>query len=295
MKISNNDRRLLREAVNIKINELETAITHKDKIERLIIPKDSIEMLLFNEHIDKDGKVYKTIGYFYDNLRYIDLSEVSFEDVSFDFRSYKDGNDKQIIKLGGINAKIDFMKSYEMRKFGHLVLSNISFYGLDLSKNNYNDEHGVSVFHNAHVVNCEFGHTNLKITTPEVHFYDSSLYGVDLSELEMYPDDALKTFNNCDLKYTGLKIKIDDTVNPDSIKSIMNSPKFEGCFVGKTKITSKNEKQEKAEILFYDYEAWRDAMIDDICSDLDKQVNGSKKNTLKKEYDPLEPKLPFEI
>ena len=290
MVFNKEGRDMLRLAVTEKIKELKSAIDHKDEFKRLTIKKDWIEPLLFDEHIDKEGYHYKTIGYTYDDIRYIDLSNVSFEDVSFDFRNYdcnknltKEEKDKMILNLNGTNAKIDFMKTYEMRKYKQLNLSNVCFSGLDLSNNNYVDENGVSVFHNALVINCDFRGTGLKITTPEVHFYDSNLYCVDLSELEMHLYDVMNSFSNCDLRDTGLNIKIYDSVNPDSIAKAMQNPNYEGCRLGKTIITSNREKGERAAGIYYDYEAWRNAMIDDICYDLDKQVNGSKNKTLKKE------------
>ena len=275
---------MLREAVNKKIKELKNTIDRKDKFTRLHVDKEWLEPLLFDERIDKDGKHYKTIGYTYDNLRYIDLSEANFEDVSFDFRSYgcdktlsEDEKNKKILNLGGINAKIDFMKSYEMRKFCHLILSNINFWGTDLSLNNYVDEHGVSVFEKAKVKNCEFTHTDLMISTSNIMFSDSKLLRVNLSKVEMEADEALLRFQDCDIRESGLNIVIVEETLPESIREIMNNEYFEGCKINGKRILSKQKLGERAAGINYAYEAWRDAMIDDVVNSFDKQVSDTKR------------------
>lgn len=298
MKFNKEARDMLRKAVNDEINRLKSTIEHKDKFKRLIVDKDWIDDLLFDKHVDKDGKVYKTIGYTYDNLRYIDLSEVNFENVSFDFRNYgvdqklsEKEKDEVILNFRGTNARIEFMKTYEVRKYKQLNLSNISFAGVDLSNNNSIDEHGVSVFHNAIVVNCDLTHTGLMIATPEVHFTNSKLYGLDLSKIKMYPDDVSSSFKNCDLRETGLNIKIDDIVSPETIREVVANPMYEGCRAGKAMLKSNQVKGERAAEIYYDFEAWRNAMIDDILYDLNKQVNGVPKTSSSNIMDAIEEKV----
>ena len=274
MKFNKEARIKLREEVNNKIEELKKTIDCKDEFKRLHFDPEWLDVLLFDEQID-GGYHYKTIGYTYDNLRYIDLSEVSFENVSFDFDKY--GPKNQTLNFEGTNAKINFLKSYEARKMYHIGLSSISFKNLDLSNNNDIDETGVSPFEKAIVVNCDLSGTKLKITTSNVHFWNSKLYLVDLSELEMYPDEVMSTFTCCDLRETELKIKYHENCDPERVKKIMKDPNFEGCYIGGTKILSKQARGEKAGKIFYDYEAWRDGMIGDILYDMEKQVNGTQK------------------
>ena len=63
MKISNNDRSLLREAVNKKIGELVKKTGYQENIKRLVINPEMLNILLFNEHVDKDGVYYKTVNF----------------------------------------------------------------------------------------------------------------------------------------------------------------------------------------------------------------------------------------
>ena len=77
----------------------------------------------------RDGKTYKTIGFLFDNICKLDLSNLSFEDVSFNNDSYVD--------LSNTNAKIEFDKSYEFKKNNEVIVKNTSFKNVDLSNNNF--------------------------------------------------------------------------------------------------------------------------------------------------------------
>ncbi len=296
MRFNKDSREKLRLKVHIKVEELKDAIDNKDEFKRLHIDKEWLEPLLFDEHIDEEGFHYKTIGYTYGDLYYIDLGDVNFENVSLDYKKY--GSEDFYLDFEDTNIKIDFLKTYEARRFQQIVLSNVSFYGVDLS-NNTIDETGVDPFERATVVNCNLSHTGLKITTSNVHFRDSKLYCVDLSKLNLYPDEAELAFTNCDLRDTFLNIKIDDRVNPDSIRRIINSPAFEGCKIGKTTIIPREKRTENAEKILSEYEAWRDTSIDELLDSLEAQVR-VKTKTLKNESDNgskniYDNELPFEI
>ncbi len=292
MKISNNDRSLLREAVNKKIGELVKKTGYQENIKRLVINPEMLNILLFNEHVDIDGVYYKTIEYHYGNLKYIDLSNADFRNVSFDNVEKKES---PYIFLDFTNANIDFSKSYEWRKYRRLIISHVSFESVDLSVNNRIDEHGESVFEGSEVSTCNFINTNLKINTSNIEFYNSKLRGVDLSEIRIHSDDIFDIFENCDLRDTGLRIGIDDTSDPDDIRKIMTYPKFEGCFIGERKIIGKYKKEEMACQTLEEYKSWRDGLIKDVVDSLDQQISQEDKKNNKKSSSKTYKKTPSEI
>jgi hypothetical protein len=283
MKFNAETRKKFREVINSKIEKLSNEIDIFDNPKKFVIDPEWLDVLLFDEAIDDRGVHYKTIGYTYDNLRYVDLTYANFEDVSFDHKNKV--NEKEYINLSNTNARIDFSKTYEYKYYNQIVLSNISFKNLDLSYNNSSDENEKSVFEKCLVINCDLSNTGLCIKASTVHFYESKLNNINLSEMVMYPDEACKSFNDSDISNTGLRIKVDDKVNPDSVKRIMQDPHFVGCYVGNTKTYSQKDRHEYASKLAADYEAWSNSIIDEIADSLEEQVlNDSSAHVMKKVF-----------
>ncbi|MBR3489876.1 MAG: hypothetical protein IKH36_00115, partial [Bacilli bacterium] len=87
--------------------------------ERIKLDDESLNKLLFDTFVDEEGRVFKRFGFFSHNLFKLDLSGVSFDDVSFDGdnyvfpREYFSQNGGYQLDLRFTNAVIDFSKSYE--------------------------------------------------------------------------------------------------------------------------------------------------------------------------------------
>ena len=100
--------------------------------ERVKIDKYILEDLLFRKVV-RDGKIVKYISTacFDDALKYIDLSEISFDGVDFDCRrAHEEGIISDCVDLSNTNAKIDFSKAASN------VLSDVFFRNVDLSNSN---------------------------------------------------------------------------------------------------------------------------------------------------------------
>ena len=102
------------------------------KGEKIKIDKNILESLLFEKKFE-NGKEIKYIAWSVNlfPLSNIDLSEISFDNVSFDCkRAFEEGIIEDCANLSYTNAKIDFSKSPSN------VISNVFFEGLDLSNSN---------------------------------------------------------------------------------------------------------------------------------------------------------------
>lgn len=255
MKLNKEGRERLRKAIDNKINE----IARNRRLSFRIKMPDmaSLEELLFERKVDEDGIKYKTIGFTSRNLKYIDLSNVSFEDVSFFGVSYL--SEGEMIHLYGSNAEIDLSKTYEYKKYRQVQMSFA-----DLSSLNLGAKNPAKVFRGAIVHNCDLSKNNLKLTHYDCHFSDSNLSYNDLSKLNIYPDTVFDTFTNCNLKNTGLNFKITDATSPESVRAVVDNPMYLGCYINGNKIITKEEKIKHANGLAADYEAWSKVYIEDI-------------------------------
>lgn len=189
---------------------------------RIHLEKGLLEQLLFNEY--EGIRLPLWSGEF---LSKIDLSEISFEDVSWgflaeenyeiDYEEFLSGEEKfdkimsqnkqktYIINYTNTNANIDFTKSWEYKNYEEIIISNINFSGTDLSKN---DMSSISECWNSNLSNT--GIIIPKNSNKIMFFESTNLEGIDLSTYEInatdYIRDCAKHFVNCNLKNTGIKI-----------------------------------------------------------------------------------------
>lgn len=260
MRLNKEGREQLRIAVDTKINEI---YRNRRGPFRIKMPDmDSLEELLFENRVDSDGVKYKVIGFTSYNLKYIDLSEVSFEDVALDGAYYL--NSGEMIHLDGTNAKIDLSKTYEYKKHNRIKMSYVDLSNSNLDKYNSND-----VFRDAIVCNCDLSRNNLKLGPFDFHFVDCNLSYNDFSNLSLYPDTLFYRFENCNIRNTALNIKITVIVKPESVRKVTSNPMYLGCLINGNKIISEEDKIQKASEIRADYEAWSKVYIDEIVEGLE--------------------------
>ena len=146
--LSKPEKLFFRECVQKKLTEV------KFKPDRRIkLPKEKLEEILF------DGtENNKTFGYFGEGLCKLDLSEISFDNVSF--------TSQEAIDLSNTNIKIDFRK---------------------LSPDFYNKD-WVRICNNiCDFYRCSFKNTNLSLNTARVYYINKcDLTGLDLSSTTLY-------------------------------------------------------------------------------------------------------------
>ena len=219
------------------------------KGDKLHINKKTLDRLLFETvEYGENGEVIKLPVWSGKFLKYIDLSEISFEDVSWsinihnfnylcfllDERSYNKLKQRiRIIdasfhayrsydKIGyrdigadysDTNAVIDFSKSFEYKKNGNLCVKNCDFRNVDLSKNN------LDMMESIYIEFSDFSNTKLSlpsnINEKKYRFWFVNLSNNDLSNLKIDIDQDFLTeitsygFSNC--INTGIKFQVDKT------------------------------------------------------------------------------------
>ena len=219
-------------------NEVEKVLLSTPGEERLFMPKEILEELLFDEVTYNSGRKQrvKLPVWSGDFLKKLDLSQIDFTNVSWalliqddrdvyaTFRMHSDKNffDKikhhynkpnyEGVNYSGTNAKIDLSKSFEALAFGEIMLidcnfSRVDFTGVDLSKLRL-------------IKNCNL--KNAKIKIPAEVFAKTlivpncDLQGIDLSDctLDLYELCSHGgNFEKINFKDTGLKIILDKRYN----------------------------------------------------------------------------------
>lgn len=162
--LSEPEKLILRECVQKKLTEVKFK---PDK--RIKLPKEKLEEILF------DGtENNKTFGYFGEGLCKLDLSEISFDNVSF--------TSQEAIDLSNTNIKIDFRKlSPDFYNKDWVRICNIDFTNVDLS-NSHLGEKDICDFYR-----CSFKNTNLSLNTARVYYINKcDLTGLDLSSTTLY-------------------------------------------------------------------------------------------------------------
>lgn len=190
------------------------------------------------------------------HLEKIDLSKTIFEDYVWCNANF-----------ANTNACIDFKKSYEYKKDGHLKVSNCDFTNVDLANNDFNDI--------SYIADTSLAYTNLQInslynTYGRLKIYNCSLEGLDLSRLSIKVSDIfLNSFhsNLWNFRWTGIKV-VNDIDDLDSIKlKVLKEMGF-------------SEDKQELQIIF---QAWIDKGIFDGCNiDNKYKLSNLKKLVFKK-------------
>ena len=277
MKLNKEGRDELRERISQKLKDVDF---NPDK--RIILPKEMLEELLFDVDYDLEGIKRKRIGYHYDGLDKLDLSKISFNDVSFNSKKYR-------INLSNTNAKIDFFKTYEWRKsYGNLLcIHNIDFSNVDLSNNEFVKTKEIENIL-AVITECNFSNTKIHLYYFPITFEHCDLSNNDFSGLYLDPkpvedqpsriifENGPLTMEDCNLANTGIKIgynydKLD--FNP-----LFEKGYFDGCYFNGTKIKTREEAKKDSDDLLKKYSTYKSKRINKMLDLIDDQLasNGGR-------------------
>lgn len=280
---------------------------------RVHLDKELLESLLFQSvtyNKEKNEKL-KLPVWFGDFLRKIDLSEVSFEDVSWSLivndkwdypeQAYMEFMDKEsfdkmpniLPRLDGgskidyshTNANIDFSKSFEFKKIGKVYLLYCDFNGVDLSKNDMS---------NLECYECDLANTKIKLS-PEMFDNDryssinyTNLKNIDLSKFSVDFIDLIgdKCFfdSNCDFSNTGLNVSLNlymDEKDADRRKDLKENLKdlmhnLCGCYIDGKLVHTEEERRTIALDKKSEYEKMKEELIAKAINSIDQQVKGPK-------------------
>lgn len=239
MKLNDAHKRNLREQIPIMLSELPEG-------DKITLDKDLLENLLFDViPCNSENKKVKLPVWSGPFLRKIDLSEISFDNVSWSLLSeygmlfeeminYFDentqnkideySNEKQIyIDYSYSNATIDFNKSWEAN-FETIYIANCNFEGVDLSNNiisknleinNSSLAHTGIILDHHNIKNCIISYTNLS----NVDLSNFTIDGDKLLEGETTQKLSLDSI--CNLCGTGINISLSKKMM-DFFTEIMN-------------------------------------------------------------------------
>ena len=248
--LNNLDRREYRKIVAEKLKDVEF-----DQDKRIKLNDEELEYLLFD--IDKTGK--PIFAYPYEGLCKIDLSEVSFINVSFDSLDN--------IDLSNSNACINFDCALSDGK--EHIYKNVNFTNIDLSNSyEYGERESLITFEN-----CTFKGTNLKISDlqPAI-FKNCDLSGLDLSNIELYSNGAYElvadnlSFKYCNLSNTKAKVYIgnfykDDDYNEERAKEylgiLISKNYLDDCSVNDVYVKPKELQIKEAESILSEYNNYK--------------------------------------
>ncbi len=248
--LNNLDRGDYRKIVAEKLKDVEF---NQDK--RIKLSDEELEYLLFD--IDKNGK--PIFAYPYEGLCKIDLSEVSFINVSFD--------SSDNIDLSNTNACINFDCALSDGK--EHIYRNVNFTNVDLSNSyEYGERKSLITFDN-----CTFKNTNLEVTELKpVLFKNCDLSGLDLSDIKLYSDGSYKLVGNdlylqyCNLSdtkvmvYSGNYYKSEDYNEDRALEylGILLSKRYlDGCYVNNVYVKPKEVKNKEAESILSEYNKFK--------------------------------------
>ena len=240
------------------INE---AIKDTDEIHSIKLPNEIIDELLFGEV--KKGRM-KEFQYSLDAIENLDLSDYSFEDVSF--------NSDIPVNLSNINAKIDFHKCFTYKVGGDFKLKNINFKGTDLSESNIS---GVKT-----IDNCDLSDTNIEWPTNYFNAQNTNFTNTDmgriyvpLTALTSYGYADAQSFNNCIFTNTGLHLTVQnaerlkykyanfgDKVKEERsmiVKQLVETGAILGCYINSELIKTKEDYEELADSMLDEYNKFK--------------------------------------
>lgn len=241
---------------------------------RIHLDKDLLESLLFEECVcnEETGNIAKIPIWSGDFLSKIDLSEVSFDNVSWSLLGYsKDyGDDSRyddleidtlkirtmyhkvrganltlpFIDYSYTNANIDFSKSWEAKNMdGKYIVACCDFSGMNLSNNNLED----SIL----ITDTNFSNAKINLTQSILDNQDllnNYFSGIDLSDLSINSSQLMdENLHFCNFSNTGINIKIDPIDNKEHeeyFREMMEEDYFAGCILDGKKYCQKKKKRQ---------------------------------------------------
>lgn len=242
------------------------------------LPKNLLDLILFDYYEDGYGVKYKKIGLLGWGLNRLDLSDVSFEDVSFN-------NTDRTVTLAYSNAKIDFSKSYEYKNENCIVVRGMLLREVDLSNNDFTE---LSKEEAAIFSDCDLRDTNIKITKDtKAVFTACNLSGCKTFEymnfsLSEFPD--MRCCNNedliisiCNLADTKINLIGPRGGSTDNYRKICNSPEYIGCSVNGYWIKHPRQINDNKEKVLEEYKTYSENKKKKVLGLVKAQGNKNKK------------------
>ena len=272
-------RDIFRERIAKKLGDVDF---NPDK--RIKLSKDKLETLLFDYD---EKKKCKKIGYTYEGLCKLDLSEISLENVDLESYHYVD--------LSNTNINIDFSKIYKDNDDKWFSISKINFSGIDLSGVNFDDSESY-VFDD-----CDFSNTNFDFSTINLEFDDCNFTNNDFDGITLYCtskqdqlvyEDQDICFYNCNFSNTGVKVLVGNYYKDDFneaeanivIGKLVNKNYLDGCIVNGHFIKTLEQKEREAKEIKEKYNKYISNYINGTLDMIDKQLSsegGKMPKTLK--------------
>jgi len=277
MQLSLQDRIEMRKFIREQLNN----VSNQEKIH---LDKDLLESLLFEVRTDLETKKVVKFpvwtGFF---LEQIDLSEVSFDQVYWNFQdlsssSSRFNNIKNILNLSfskqiileNTNAKINFKKSYDFY-IGNKKLKDINLSYVDLSDSEIN------TFTNFE--NVDISYTKAKIYDLDCA-YSSSFEGVDLSQIVVNVIENGFPFQYTNFRDTALSIECKNFESKALIENFIFSLRkhlLDGCYVNGKRMKTEEEREKNKELILSEYRSYIEKVKKHVVGEISKVKNKTVK------------------
>ena len=292
-QLSFNEREILRKEIEEELknyNGKDLVPLDKELLEQLLFEKITVQFEddLFDKSLSGKQTRIKFIVWSGSFLSKIDLSKVSFDNVSWDIRGclendFKEECIKEIervtkgnikINLSNTNAKIDFSKSfYSIIGLG-ASMDNCNFENVDLSNN---------TLFRAIMGYCNFSNTGLKIvynaqtseSKEDFVISNCDMTGTDLSECVVTDGNLHYSMRNSNFNGSGLRVIMDKGKEEAQVYVGQEIKKghLDGCYVNGVPIQNKEARKKTAEEL----RQQEDITVDSILDNVRETINGMKK------------------
>lgn len=268
--LNNKGRVAFRERIAKKLADIEF-----NPNKRIKLSKDKLETLLFDYD---EKKKCKKIGYTYEGLCKLDLSEISFENVDLEC--------EYPIDLSNTNITINFNEIYKVDEVGKFYIKNINFANTDLSSTVYYNNNNSFIHIVYSFINCNLSNTHFNFSDDDMEFKNCDFSNNDFNGLELccYGSNGLiwddTTFTNCNFSGTGASVCIckykDETFSPKAaeaqIGKLVKEHYLDGCIVNGHLMKSIEQRKEEAKELKEQYDKFFSHYINDTLDIIDEQL-----------------------
>ncbi len=277
---------------------------------RIQLDKNLLELLLFDTVVYKKEprKIVKLPVWSGPFLQKIDLSEISFEDVSwtlladgvnsnlgqkvFDEDCWRDfitayGKGNKRVDYSKTNIKVDFNKSFEMKvakiskETVGIRIVNCAFSFVDLS--------AIDVADIEEVRGSDLSNSGLKIPKSLMRkkrtiFYYTNLANVNLGNIIINLKDIVSISGNgpvigigCNLSNTRISIylekgSLDEKELQVNFKAILLSGDLNGCYINGKRVLSEKERKELARKKLEEYEKYKQDILSTVSTSIQHQI-----------------------
>lgn len=250
--------------------ELEKMLVEVPEGERIKLERDVLEELIFERVYVKDSvtKYKKVIVWDGAFLRKIDLSEVSFDDVDWDY-----SKSPKTLNLSGTNIKPDFEKSFARRNHLELEIKNCDFSNAELSD--------VRLSGICNIRDCNFSYSGIKIDLSQMYMVNVKLNSLNFTS-EVVSSDCFERLSDVNVRPkfccvsfsgTGLHITKGSFVSLSIIQDQLERGLLLGCYLDNEIICSVNDS------VFGEMYT-----VEGVLDEVKKQIKSYKKPTPKSRF-----------